>query len=62
MGVSVAMVTRFTQLQHNTQNPIIGSRKQCTKYITTLSGGFLVTNWLVREQQMLRDIGFSVFC
>ena len=30
--------------------------------ITTLSGGFLVTNWLVREQQMLRDIGFSVFC
>ena len=30
--------------------------------ITTLSGGFLVTNWLVREQQMLRDVGFSVFC
>ena len=25
-------------------------------YITTLSGGFLVTNWLAREQQMLRDI------
>ena len=31
MGVSVAMVTRFTQLQHNTQNPI-GPRKLCTKY------------------------------
>ena len=30
--------------------------------ITTLSGGLLVTNWLVREQQMLRDVGFSVFC
>ena len=30
--------------------------------ITTLSGGFLVTNWLVREQQLLRDVGFSVFC
>ena len=24
--------------------------------ITTLSGGFLVTNWLVSEQQMLRDL------
>ena len=30
--------------------------------ITTLSGGFLVTNWRAREQQMLRDLGFSVFC
>ena len=30
-------------------------------FITTLSGGLLVTNWLVGEQQMLRDVGFSVF-
>ena len=30
--------------------------------ITTLSGEFLVTNWLAREQKMLRDVGFSVFC
>ena len=30
-------------------------------YITTLFGGFLVTNWLAYEQQMLRDVGFSVF-
>ena len=31
-------------------------------FITTLSGGFLVTNWLAHKQQMLRDVGFSVFC
>ena len=31
-------------------------------FLTTLSGGFLVTNRLAREQQMLRDVGFSVFC
>ena len=30
--------------------------------ITTLSGGFFITNWLAHEQQMLRDVGFSVFC
>ena len=29
--------------------------------ITTLSGGFLVTNWLAPEQQMLSDISFSFF-
>ena len=23
---------------------------------------FLVNNWLASEQQMLRDVGFSVFC
>ena len=28
--------------------------------ITTLSGEFLVTNWLPHEQQMLRDVGFSI--
>ena len=27
-----------------------------------LEAGFLLTNWLVWEQQMLRDVGFSVFC
>ena len=36
--------------------------KDTLGYITTLSGGVLVNNWLAREQQMLRDIGFSVFC
>ena len=30
--------------------------------ITTLSGGFLVTNCLAHEQQMLSDISFSFFC
>ena len=30
--------------------------------IAALSEGFLVNNWLAREQQMLRDVGFSVFC
>ena len=30
--------------------------------ITTLSEGFLVTNWLAREQQMLSDVSFSFFC
>ena len=29
--------------------------------ITTLSGGFLVTNWLAREQQMLSDVSYSFF-
>ena len=29
------------------------------KFIKTLSGGFLVTNWLEREQHVLRDVSFS---
>ena len=41
-------------------NPFV---KECLKnFITTLSGGFLVTNWLVRKQRVLRDIGVAVFC
>ena len=32
--------------------------KGCGTDITTRSGGFLVTNWLAHEQQMLRDISF----
>ena len=34
----------------------------CLTEASQLSGGFLVTNWLAREQQMLRDVGFYVFC
>ena len=30
--------------------------------ITSLSGGFLVTNWLACEQQMFKDLSFSFFC
>ena len=33
----------------------------CMDSITTLSGGFLVTNWLAREQQMLSDVSYSFF-
>ena len=43
MGVSVAMVTRFTQLQHNTQNPI-GPMKLCTKYEIHRATNSRVTN------------------
>ena len=42
--------------------PIAMSMEAIVIPITTLSGGFLVNNWLACEQQMLRDIGFSVFC
>ena len=44
---------------------VIKIKKKVRKFYQTLQlclDDFLVPNWLVREQQMLRDVSFSVSC
>ena len=52
-------IKRFFQIKKG-GSPI--SFKEIKSFITTLSGGFLVINWLAREQLMLRDVCCSFFC